>query len=167
MRYWNANFRRIIPFPTARARARASVSVSFCVRLSTIYNICLSFFAKTHLCDTWNSVLGGDGHVETHRERRRRRILLEQGVRTLVRHGYPRFVRLALRIISLGFDWLEGCVRVHVWVGIRDTRVYALWSPLNPSRNLCRWGEYLAIDGSSTVSRAIIDQRRATWPYNA
>jgi len=56
-------------------------------------------------------------------DREKRRILLEQGVRTLVRHGYPRFVRLALRIISLGFghrdvgrgcEWM--CMHVHVYL---------------------------------------------------
>ena len=43
-------------------------------------------------------------------ETERRRILLEQGVRTLVRHGYPRFIRLALRIISLDFGHRGVCV---------------------------------------------------------
>lgn len=37
--------------------------------------------------------------------RAERRILLEQGVRTLIRHGYPRFVRLALRIITEKFGF--------------------------------------------------------------
>ena len=52
-----------------------------------------------------NLGLGGGGYVETER----RRILLEQGVRTLVRHGYPRFIRLALRIISLDFGHRGVC----------------------------------------------------------
>lgn len=46
-------------------------------------------------------------------ETERRRILLEQGVRTLVRHGYPRFIRLALRIISSGFGHRGMCVCVY------------------------------------------------------
>lgn len=55
------------------------------------------------ICNLW-----GSKEADTWRQREDR-ILLEQGVRTLIRHGYPRFIRLALRIISSGFDHRDAC----------------------------------------------------------
>lgn len=67
-----------------------------------VYNFSLLFFLSFETTSHRDMQLGARRR-RIRGDREKRRILLEQGVRTLVRHSYPRFVRLALRIISLGF----------------------------------------------------------------